>query len=137
LCETESENFHQLDIQVISPLLSEKNKQDALLSKTALDLKETNAQSQKLDLQRQADVEQLTHLTQEMQALQISLSQSPQNEWINNELAAWQQQWQYLLEQQNSLHQANELKDKLQLDKTELVQRQQDNQTKVEHENAS
>jgi len=137
LCETESENFHQLDIQVISPLLSEKNKQDALLSKTALDLKETNAQSQKLDLQRQADVEQLTHLTQEMQALQISLSQSPQNELINNELAAWQQQWQYLLEQQNSLHQANELKDKLQLDKTELVQRQQDNQTKVEHENAS
>lgn len=137
LCETESENFNQLDVQVISPLLSEKNKQDALLSKTALDLKEANEQGQNLDLQRQADVKQLAHLTQEMQALQVSLSQSPQNELINNELAAWQQQWQYLLAQQNSLHKANELKDKLLLDKTELVQRQQENQTKIEHENAS
>ena len=137
LCETESENFHQLESKVISPLLSDMNKQDALLSKTVLDLKETNEQGQKLDRQRQGDVEQLTRFTQEMQALQASLSQSQQNELINNELAAWQQQWQYLLEQQNSLLRTNELKEKLFIDKAELVRRQQDNQTKIECETAN
>ena len=128
---SDSENFSQLESKVISPLLSEKNKQGALLSKAESDFKEVSEQGQKLEYQIQLDIQQLAKFSHEKQQLDVTLNQSQQNELINNELVAWQQQWQNLLEQQTSLQQAQQVTDKLLFDKTESMGRQQHNQANI------
>lgn len=136
LHQSELENFSQLEAEVINPLLSEKNKQNALLQKVDSDLKDAVAYRNQLENQINTDTEQLALFSQELQQLETILSESPQNEIIANELAAWQQQWQHLVEQEARLQQSQQAVDKVLVDKANAVSRQQHSQKAIEHESA-
>ena len=131
LYESESERFKQLEDKVINPLLSEKHKQSALLTKANSDFNQVIEQSQKLESQIQYDTKQLAGISQELDQLQDVLTLSSQNDVISNELTAWEQQWQYLLEQQRALYQSQQVGDKLFRDQAKLMSSQQANQASV------